>query len=103
MWYLLPLLAQLSLLWRCHFVVCQVAYIIVGITYTTVGIANGSTLPLIIFYALTFVLSYFLFTPKLETPPSSTLFFLLRTLLGILYLFPLVNDRYNGRIFDRVW
>jgi hypothetical protein len=21
----------------------------------------------------------------------------------ILYLFPLINDRYNGRIFDKVW
>jgi hypothetical protein len=34
------------------------------------------------FYALTFVLSYFLFIPKLETSPSSTLFFLLKTLIG---------------------
>ncbi len=82
MWYLLPLLTQLSLMWRCHSIVCQVAYIIVGTTYTIIGTANGSTLPFIIFYALTFVLSYFLFIPKLETSPSSTLFFLLKTLLG---------------------
>jgi hypothetical protein len=50
--------------------------------YIVVGIVNGSTLPLIIFYALKFVRSCSLFTPKLEVLPSSILFFLLRALLG---------------------
>jgi hypothetical protein len=34
------------------------------------------------FCALKFVFSYFLFTPKPEAPPSSTLLFFLKTLLG---------------------
>ncbi len=65
---------------------------------TIVGITNGSTLPFIIFCAFKFVFSCSFFTPKLEAPPSSTLFFLLRTLFGecaatflcslVLYAFP---------------
>jgi hypothetical protein len=63
-------------------VVCLATSAIVVTTLTIVGITDGSTLPLIIFCVLRFVLSYSLFTPKLETFPSSTLFFFLRTLLG---------------------
>jgi hypothetical protein len=59
-----------------------VAYTTIETTFTIVDTANGSTLPFIIFYALGFVLSYSLFTPKPKAPPSSTLLFLLRTLLG---------------------
>ncbi len=73
--YLLPMFLQLSLMWRCHLWYCLT-------TYTIVGIADGSTLPLIIFYALKYVLSCSLFTPKPKTPPFSTLFFLLKALLG---------------------
>ncbi len=51
-------------------------------TYTIVGITNGATLPLIIFCAFVFLLSYSLLTPKLEAPPSLALFFFLRTLFG---------------------
>jgi len=71
----------------CGIIICgvstvyQAAYTIVGIALTTVSSANGSTLPLIIFFAFISILSYFLFNPKLEAPPSSTLFFLLKTLL----------------------
>jgi len=64
------------------FVVYLVACTTIGIARTIVGIENGSILPFIIFYALTFVLSYSLFTPKLEALLSSTLFFFLRTLFG---------------------
>jgi hypothetical protein len=39
-------------------------------------------LPFIIYFALTFVLSCSLFTPKPKAPLSLVLFFLLRTLLG---------------------
>ncbi len=53
-----------------------------GTTLTTIGIANGSILPLIIFYAFKFVLSYSLFILQPKAPPSSTLFFLLKTFLG---------------------
>jgi hypothetical protein len=38
------------------FVVCLVACIIVGTTHTIIGTENGSILPLIIFYAHTYVL-----------------------------------------------
>jgi hypothetical protein len=38
--------------------------------------------PFIIFCAFESMLSFSLFTPKLEAPPSSTLFFLLRTFFG---------------------
>jgi len=57
------------------FSICLVACAIVGTT-------NGSTLPFIIFCALKFMLSYSLSIPKLKVPPSSTLLFLLRTLIG---------------------
>jgi len=62
--------------------VCPIAYTTIGIAITTIGIANGSTLPLIIFCALRYVFSYSLFILELEVPPSSTLFFLLRSLFG---------------------
>jgi hypothetical protein len=54
----------------------------ISTTHTTIGTTNGSTLPLIIFCALTSMFSYSFFTLKLEAPPSSTLFFFLRILLG---------------------
>jgi hypothetical protein len=63
------------------YVVYLVVYTIVGIARTIVGTANGSTLPLIIFCAFTFVLSYSLFTPGPNAPPSSTIIFFLRALL----------------------
>ncbi len=50
------------------------------IAYATISIADGSTLPLIIFFAFIFVLSYSFFTLEPKAPPS-TLLFLLRTLL----------------------
>ncbi len=62
--------------------VCLTTYITICTTHTIVNTTNGSIPPLISFYALIYVLSYSLFTPKPEAPPSSTLFFLLRTLLG---------------------
>jgi len=49
-------------------------------TYTIVGTSDGSTLPLIIFDGLKFVLSYSFFILEPKAPPSSTLFFLLKTL-----------------------
>ncbi len=77
LWYLLPLLPQLSLLWNYH-----LWYFYKLATYTIVGTANGSIMPLIISYALTFVFSYSFFTFKPEAPPSSTSFFFLKALLG---------------------
>ncbi len=62
--------------------VCLATCTIIGTTLTVVGFANGSIMPLIIFCALKFILSCFLFAIELEAPPSSTLFFLLKTLLG---------------------
>ncbi len=53
-----------------------------GITLTTIGTAYGSTIPFIIFCAFKYVLSCTLFTPKPEAPPSSTQFFLLKSLIG---------------------
>jgi len=72
----------------CGDVICGIAIVFLttwtigGTTFTIVGTTNGSTLPLIIFYALKFVLSCSLFIPKLKVRPSSTLFFLLRAFLG---------------------
>jgi hypothetical protein len=63
------------------FEVCLVAYTIVGTTLTIVGNVDGSILPLIIFCALTFVLSCSLYILEHEAPPSSTMFFLLQTFL----------------------
>ncbi len=57
-----------------------VTYTTINIVYTIIGIVDGSTLPLIILCALTFVFSCSLFILELEVF-SSTLFFLLRTLL----------------------
>ncbi len=65
----------------CGNVICGT--VVVCLTaFTIVGTANGSTLPLTVFYAFKFVLSCSLFTPQLEAPPSSTLFFLLKALFG---------------------
>ncbi len=61
---------------------CLTACTTSGITLTIIGIAYGSILHLIVFCALKFVLSCSLFILKHEAPPSSTLFFLLRALLG---------------------
>ncbi len=55
-----------------------------------IGIANGAILPFIIFLAITSMFSYSFLTPDLEAPPSSILFFLLRTLgdfAAIFFLF----------------
>jgi hypothetical protein len=60
--------------------------------YTDVGIANGATLLLIIFWALAFVLSYSFLAHILEVPPS-TLFFLFRAPFGIFVaVFRLFSD-----------
>ncbi len=64
------------------FVTCLTMCTTIGIVFTTIGIANGSAMPLIIFCALKFVLSCSLLTLEHEVPPSSTLFFFLRALLG---------------------
>jgi hypothetical protein len=83
------------------FAVCLVACAIIVTTLTIVGITNGSILPVIIFCAFKSMLSYSFFIPKLEVFPSSTLFFLLITLLGefattfflfssVVYIFSLV-------------
>ncbi len=62
--------------------ICLTAYTTISSTLTSIGNVDGSTLPLIIFCAFKFVLSCSLFIPKDEALPSSTLFFLLKTLLG---------------------
>ncbi len=62
-------------------VICGIIVVCL-IACTTISTADGSILPLIIFYALKYVLSCSFYTPQLEAPPSLTLFFLLRTLLG---------------------
>ncbi len=62
-------------------IVCLSTCTIIGITYTTIGTTNGSTLPFIIFYAFISMLSCSLFIPKLKAPPPSTLFFFLRAFL----------------------
>jgi len=62
-------------------VICGI-FIVYLVACTTIGTVNGSILPLIIFCALTFVLSCSFFTFEPKVPPSSTLFFLLRALLG---------------------
>jgi len=49
---------------------------------TNVGITNGATLPFIILWPLASVLSYSFLAPNPKVPPSSTLPFLFRTLLG---------------------
>jgi len=62
--------------------VCLIAYTIISTIVTIVGTTYGSTLPFIIFYAFKCILSCSIFILELEAPPSSTLFFLLRTLIG---------------------
>ncbi len=95
----LAMLLQLCLLWQCHLssiyslnrlsygnvicgtiVVCLTTCTTIGTPLTTIGTANGSTLPFIIFYAFKYMLSCSLFIPETKAPPSSTLFFLLRAL-----------------------
>jgi hypothetical protein len=63
-------------------VVCLIAYTTGGITFTTIGSINGSTLLFIIFCAFKYVLPCSFFTLELEAPLSSILFFLLKALLG---------------------
>ncbi len=63
-------------------IVCLPTCTTIGITYTTIGTTNGSTLPFIIFCAFISMLSYSLFIPEPKAPPSSTLLFFLKTLLG---------------------
>jgi hypothetical protein len=50
-------------------------------TYINVGIVNGVTLPLIIFWVLASVFSYCFFTLNPKVPLSLTLFFLFKALL----------------------
>jgi hypothetical protein len=63
-------------------IICLVACTTISTTFTIFGIIEGSTLPLIILFSLTYVLSYSFFTLDLKALPSSTLFFLLKSLLG---------------------
>jgi hypothetical protein len=79
----------------CGIIICDI-YVICLVAYTIIGIANGSTLPLIIFCAFICVLSCSFFTPKHEALPSSTLFFLLRTFIGkyVASFFLFSNDVY---------
>ncbi len=58
--------------------ICLAAYTIVDI-HTIVGTIDGSILPLIIFCAFTFMISYSLFIFELEALFFSTMFFLLKT------------------------
>ncbi len=72
----------------CGDVICGtiVVYIttctIVDIVFTTIGIVDGFILPLIIFCAFKYVLSYSLFILEPKVSPSSTLFLFLKTFLG---------------------
>ncbi len=98
MWYLLPFLPQLFFMWRCH--LWYLLHLLLGhlscgdviygtsaiylTTCTTISIActnistvDGSTVPLIIFYALASVFSCSFFTHE-----NKALFFLSRALLG---------------------
>jgi hypothetical protein len=67
--------------------ICLTSCTIGSTTLTTIGTTDGSILPLIIFYALKYVLSYSFFIFELEAPPSSILFLFLRTLLKSLLQF----------------
>ncbi len=62
--------------------ICLIDWTTSGTTLTIVGLIDGSTLPLIVFCALKSVLFCSLFTFELEALPYSTLFFLLKALLG---------------------
>jgi hypothetical protein len=64
----------------CGDVICGIVAICLT-TCTIVGTVDGSTLALMIFYALKFVLSCSFFILEPKAPPSSTLFFFLKTLL----------------------
>ncbi len=59
-----------------YLIACTIGCIVL----TTICTTNGSSTPLIIFYAFKFVLSCSFFTLEHEVPPS-TLFFLFKTLL----------------------
>jgi hypothetical protein len=63
-------------------IVCLATYTTVGTALTTISITDGPTLPLIIFCAFKSMIFDSLFIPKPKAPPSSTLLFLSRTLLG---------------------
>ncbi len=77
LWYLLPLFPQMFFLWSCDlWYFCSLFWCL----YNCWHFKWFHSTP-IIFCALTFVLSCSLFTFKLEAPPSSTLFFLLRAFL----------------------
>jgi hypothetical protein len=52
----------------------------VGTAFTTIDIANGSILPLIIFYALKSMVSCSFFIPELHALSFSIMFFLLKAL-----------------------
>ncbi len=65
----------------CVDVICG-TFVLYLVVCTIVGIVDGSILPLIIFCTFTYVLSCSFFTPKLEAPPSLTLLFLLKIILG---------------------
>ncbi len=71
-----------SLIYLSCGVVIYGTFVVCFSAYTIVDTVNGFILPFIIFCALTFVLSCSLFIFKHEAPPSSTLFFLLRTFHG---------------------
>ncbi len=104
----LPLLFQLSFLWICHlwyllFLLLLLCLLFIyGISVvsliicTIVGTTYGFTLAFIIFCALIYVLSYSFFTLEPKAPPSSTLFFLLKALLGksVIFFFLFSNDVY---------
>ncbi len=83
-WFSLCSLSYLS----CGDVICGMSVIClttcttIGTTCINVSTSNGAILPLTTFYAFTSMLSYSLLTPEPKVPPSSTLFFLLRALLG---------------------
>ncbi len=72
----------------------------ISTTYTNVGTLDGATLPFITFCALTSMFSCSRLTFEPKGPPSSTLFFLLRALLGdsIVAFFLFSNATYNSII-----
>ncbi len=63
-------------------VIYLITWIVGGTALTIVDTTDGFTLPLIIFCALQFVLPRSFFISKTKSPPSSTLFFLSKALLG---------------------
>jgi hypothetical protein len=77
------------------FAICLAIYTTIGTTYTNVGTPNGAILAYITFYAFTFVRSYSL-TLEPKALFSSTLVFLLKTLIGdfVLAFFLFFNATY---------